>query len=107
MNLNSILLMAQQGGEGSGMSTIIMMVLMLVVFWFFMIRPQMKKQKELKNFRSALKSGDEVVTVGGIHGKVTAIQEGTVTIKVDGGTTLRVEKSALVTDFNQAMQQKR
>lgn len=107
MDLSTVLLMAPQGQGGSTMSTFLMMGLMLVVFWFFMIRPQMRKQKELKNFREALKPGDEIVTTGGIHGKVTALQETTVTIKVEGGTTIKVEKSALVTDFNQAMQQRR
>ena len=54
-----------QGGQ-----QIIMLVLILVVFYFFMIRPQMKKQKELKKFREGLTVGDKVVTIGGIHGKI-------------------------------------
>lgn len=107
MEITTVLLMGQPGQEGGGMSTIIMMLLMLVVFWFFMIRPQMKKQKELRNFRDTLKPGDQIVTVGGVHGKITAIHDTTVTIRVEGGSSLKVEKSALVTDFNQAMQQKR
>lgn len=106
MNNIPVLLVGQQPGSGSGMQTIVMLLLMVVVFWFFMIRPQMKKQKELKNFREALKAGDDVVTVGGIHGKISALQETTVTIKVEGGTTLKVEKSALVTDFAQQMQKR-
>ncbi len=103
--MNNILLMSQQGQEGSGMSTIIMMVLMIGVFYLFMIRPQMKKQKELKNFREALKAGDSVVTVGGIHGKISAVKEDAIIIKVEGGTTLKLEKSAVVRDFAQHQQQ--
>ena len=49
------------------------LILIIVVFWFFMIRPQMKRQKELKNFRDSLKKGDKIVTTGGIYGKVLEI----------------------------------
>lgn len=73
---------------------IIMLVLILVVFYFFMIRPQMKKQKELKKFREELKAGDKVVTIGGIHAKVLEVAESTVLIATEGGK-LRVEKSAI------------
>ena len=48
---------------------------MLVVFYFFMIRPQQKKQKELKAFRENMKAGDKVVTIGGIHGKILEIND--------------------------------
>ena len=58
---------------GDGMSSIIMLGLMVLVFWFFMIRPQMKKQKELKKFRDGLAKGDQVITIGGIHGKILEI----------------------------------
>ena len=55
-------------GSGSMWSSIIMMALIIVVFWFFMIRPQMKRQKELKKYRDELKKGDKVITAGGIYG---------------------------------------
>lgn len=73
---------------------IIMLVLILVVFYFFMIRPQMKKQKELKKFRENLKVGDKVVTIGGIHGKILEVAESTILISVESGK-LRMEKSAI------------
>jgi preprotein translocase subunit YajC len=79
-----------QGGAGS----VIMLVMILVVFYFFMIRPQMKKQKELKKFRESLKAGDKVVTIGGIHGKILEIAESTVLISSEG-TKIRLEKSAI------------
>jgi preprotein translocase subunit YajC len=71
-----------------------MLVLMLVVFYFFMIRPQMKKQKEQKLFRESLKAGDKIVTIGGIHGKVLEVTDTTVLISSEG-TKLRMEKSAI------------
>lgn len=73
---------------------IIMLVLIIVVFYFFMIRPQMKKQKELKKFREGLTVGDKVVTIGGIHGKILEVAETTVVISTESGK-LRMDKSAL------------
>ena len=63
-----------------GANQLIMIVLMIGVFYFFMIRPQMKKQKELKKFREGLKAGDKIVTIGGIHGKILEISDATVLI---------------------------
>lgn len=68
MMLNYILLQTQQQG-GSGMGTILMIVALIAIFYFFMIRPQSKKQKEMKKFRENMKSGDKVITAGGIHGR--------------------------------------
>lgn len=73
---------------------IIMLVLILVVFYFFMIRPQMKKQKELKKFREGLANGDKIVTIGGIHGKILEVTDTTVLISTEGGK-MRVDKSAI------------
>lgn len=75
-------------------SSLMMIVMMLVVFYFFMIRPQMKKQKELKKFREAMKPGDKVVTIGGIHGKILEMADSTVLISSEG-TKIRIEKSAI------------
>ncbi len=100
--MNTILLQAAAGGS---LNMILMLVMMFGVFYFFMIRPQMKKQKELKNFREALEKGAQIVTIGGIHGKVHSIQETTVNIKIEDGTLIKVEKSALITDFAAHQQQ--
>ena len=80
------------GGEGT--SSLIMLGLMVLVFWFFMIRPQMKKQKELKKFREALAKGDHIVTIGGIHGKILEVTDTTVLVQSDN-TKLRFDKSAI------------
>jgi preprotein translocase subunit YajC len=79
---------------GDGMSSLIMLGLMVLVFWFFMIRPQMKKQKELKKFREALAKGDQIVTIGGIHGKILEVTDTTVLVQSDN-TKLRFDKSAI------------
>lgn len=97
MLVNPILLMAPQG-EGDSSTFIIMMVLMVVVFYFFMIRPQMKKSKEQKNFREGLKKGDRIVTIGGIHGKVLEVKETTMIIETEGQGRLKIEKSAANAD---------
>jgi preprotein translocase subunit YajC len=68
--------------------------MILVVFYFFMIRPQMKKQKELKKFRENLKVGDKVVTIGGIHGKILEMNESTILVNSEG-SKIRFEKSAI------------
>jgi len=81
-------------GAGNSMSSLIMIVAMIAIFYLFMIRPQDKKQKELKKFREAMKPGDKVVTIGGVHGKILEIAESTVLISSEG-TKIRVEKSAI------------
>lgn len=67
---------------------------MVVVFYFFMMRPQMKKQKELKAFRENLATGNKVVTIGGIHGKILSVDESTILISTEGGK-LRMDKTAV------------
>ncbi len=79
---------------GQGIQSLVMLGLMVLVFYFFMIRPQMKKQKELKKFREGLKKGDKVVTIGGIHGIILEVTDNTVLIESEK-TKLRLEKSAI------------
>ena len=86
-----------QNGGGMG-STLIFILLIFVVFYFFMIRPQQKKQKQIQEMRDALKSGDKIVTIGGIHGKIINVQETTFIIEVEDGTRLKIEKSAVSLD---------
>lgn len=65
------------------------------VMYFFMIRPQQKKQKDQKNFVENMKKGDNVVTIGGLHGKIVSVEGTTVTLEVDKGTKLTFEKTAI------------
>jgi preprotein translocase subunit YajC len=83
------------------MDALLLPILVIVVFYFFMIRPQMKKQKELKKFRESLTVGDKVVTVGGIHGKILEIADTTVLLSCESSTKIRIEKSALVSSFSE------
>ena len=94
--MNTILLQAAQQG-GGGYSMIIVMVLLFAVMYFFMIRPQNKKQKEIQNFRDALTVGQDVVTIGGIHGTIKNInaEEGTVTLEVATGVKIVFAKEAI------------
>jgi preprotein translocase subunit YajC len=73
-------------------------ILIIVVFYFFMIRPQLKKAKDQKKFRENIKVGDKVVTIGGIHAKISEIQETTFIITVEGGVKLKIEKNAVSMD---------
>ncbi|MBQ2522469.1 MAG: preprotein translocase subunit YajC [Bacteroidales bacterium] len=95
MNILSFFLQAAPAGQAQGgsLSFILMMVLIFAVMWLFMIRPQRKQQKELEKFRNELKKGDDVITAGGILGKVAEITETDVLIKVDGEVKLRVNKN--------------
>ncbi len=89
----------QSGGSGGGWSQLIFIGLIIVVFYFFMIRPQVKKTKEQKKFREALKKGDAVITIGGIHGKIVDVKETTFIIEVENGGKLQVEKTAISGDY--------
>ena len=71
-----------------------MMVMVFVIMYFFMIRPQTKKQKELKKLRENLKPGDKIVTIGGVHGKILEISDSTILLSSDG-TKIRFDKSAI------------
>ena len=75
--------------------------LIFVVFYFFMIRPNQKKQKAAKAFRENLNKGDRIVTIGGIHGKVEAVKDATVTITTEDGSKMKIEKSAIASEFTE------
>ena len=97
--LNILLFMPPaEGEEGGGLMSFLPLVLIVLVFYLFFIRPQMKKSKDQKKFRAAIKKGDKIVTIGGIHGKIIEIQETTFTIEVEGQNRLKVEKSAVAMD---------
>ncbi len=83
----------------------IMLGLLFVVFYFFMIRPQNKKQKELKQFRESLREGDKVVTIGGIYGKVAQLKEdGSILLEIDNNVRIKIDKSSVVKDSSDLAQ---
>ena len=106
MNTLSMFLLqaAQPQQQGGGYSGLIMIALIFVVFWLFFIRPQNKKQKEEQKFREALQKGDDVVTIGGIHGKVVEVKATTVMMSIDNNVKIEVEKSAIVAQPGQLAQ---
>lgn len=85
---------AQQGRPGY--EGIIMLVIMFAIFYFLLIRPQQKRAKQHRQLIENLKVGDQVVTAGGIHGKVAALQESIVTVEVATGVKIRVNRSSIV-----------
>ena len=88
------------------MSSLIMFGMIFAVMYFFMIRPQIKKQKKEREYRSALKKGDKVVTIGGIHGKITDVKEDTFIVEIMGGNTLKIEKTAVSMSGDAGIEQK-
>ena len=78
-----------------GLMQLLPMILMFVVLWFLMIRPQMKKAKEHKALLAALAKGDEVVTQGGILGRIVKVDESYVTVEIANGTEVVVQKPAI------------
>jgi preprotein translocase subunit YajC len=96
--INFILL--QAGGAGSGvLGQVFLFGSIILIMYFFMIRPQQKKQKDAKNFISEIKKGDNVVTIGGIHGRIHSIEGETIWLELDRGFKVKVEKSAVSLDF--------
>lgn len=90
----TVILEAAAGASGI-LGTLGPMVLIMVVFYFFMIRPQVKKSKDLKKMVAELKKGDKIVTTAGIHGRIAEMNDTTFLIEVEGGTKIRFDKSAV------------
>lgn len=104
--MKSLFILLQSEGGGDTWMSLLPLFLILIVFYFFFIRPQTKKSKDQKKFREALKKGDKVVTIGGIHGKVAEIKETTVMLDVGNQLKMTVEKSAIAMDKQQVGQTK-
>ena len=85
------------GGAGGGMESIFLIVAMFAVLYFLMIRPQMKRAKEHKTMVEALQKGDEVVTAGGILGRISKIGDVNVTLEVAPNVEIQVQRSAVQT----------
>jgi len=109
MNLMNILLFmpSPEGEDGGGIMSFLPLILIVLVFYLFFIRPQMKKSKDQKKYREALKKGDKIVTIGGIHGKIVEVQERTFTIEVEGQNKLKVERTAVAMNADSQLGAKR
>lgn len=93
--LNPIQDAGAASATGSMLSTVVMFGAVFLIFYFMIIRPQNKKQKAMQKMISAVKKGDRVVTIGGIHGTVHSVKDKTVVIKVDDSSRIEFSKSAL------------
>ena len=93
-------LFLQSGSGQSGLPMLIMMVAIFAIMWLFLIRPQQKKQKKIREFQNALKEGDKVVTGGGVYGTVKRVnaQENTIDIEVARGVVITVAKGYVFAD---------
>ncbi len=77
------------------LGTLVPIILMFVIFYFLLIRPQQKRQRQVQEMQNALEKGDAVVTIGGLHGVIHALDEGTVVIRANDGTQLTYDRSAI------------
>ena len=94
----ALFLLAGAPGEGGNpLITFLPLILIFVVFYFFLIRPQKKKEDERKKMIEAVKKGDRVITIGGIHGTVEQVDDTSVLARVDANTKLRFEKTSIST----------
>ncbi len=96
-------ILLQAAGPFGSFGSLIPLVLIIVVFYFFMIRPQIKKQKDQKTFANDLKKGDKIITTAGIHGKIAEVAETTLLIETEGGGKIRFNKSAVSLDESKAL----
>ncbi|MFI3257864.1 MAG: preprotein translocase subunit YajC [Spirochaetales bacterium] len=99
--MNVISLLQTAAPEASIWSMIAPFALIFVIFYFFMIRPQNKKQKETQKMIAALKKGDKIVTIGGIHGVVSSTKEQTIIVKVDDNAKVEFSRSAIASVVNE------
>ena len=95
--MSYISLLQAAAGSGSMLMSVLPFGLIILLFYFFIIRPQNKKQQETEKMLSALKKGDKVVTVGGIHGVISSTKEKTVIVKVDDNAKIEFSRNAIAT----------
>ena len=99
-----VIILQEQPSKGGNLTFLIMMVAIFIVLYFLMIRPQKKRQKELKEYRDSLKKGEKVITAGGIYGTVAEVKENFVLLEVDTNVKIRVDKSTLLKDSSDLQQ---
>jgi preprotein translocase subunit YajC len=102
--MNIILMTQPQGQEANPFMSMLPLLLIIVVFYFFMIRPQMKRQKEVRKFRESLAKGDKVVTTGGIYGKIVEVKETVIILEIAKDVEIKVDKNGIIKDMSDAPQ---
>ncbi len=101
-----LLMMQPEGGEVNPLMSFLPLLLIVAVFYLFMIRPQMKRQKEIRKFRESLAKGDKVVTTGGIYGKIVEVKETAIILEVAKDVHIKVDKNGVIKDMSDAPQQR-
>ena len=105
--MNIILMMQpQDGAESNPLMSFLPLILIVVVFYFFMIRPQMKRQKEVRKFRESLSKGDKIVTTGGIYGKIVEVKETVIVLEIAKDVLITVDKNGIVKDMSDVQPQR-
>jgi preprotein translocase subunit YajC len=102
----NLLMMQPQGQDANPLMSFLPLLLIVVVFYFFMIRPQMKRQKEIRNFRESLAKGDKVVTTGGIYGRIIEVKETYIVLEIARDVQIKVDKNGIVKDMTDVTPQK-
>jgi len=105
--MNVILMMQPEGQDANPLMSFLPLLLIIVVFYFFMIRPQMKRQKETRKFRESLAKNDKVVTTGGIYGRIIEVKESTIILEIAKDIQIKVDKNGIVKDMSDVPQQRK
>ena len=91
------------GGQGGGMMAFLPFILIFVIFYFLLIRPQQRRQKEHRNLLGNLKVGDQVLTGGGIYGRVTGLRDNVITVEISDKVRVKVNRTSIAAVVNQEM----
>ena len=91
-----------EGGAAGGLGSLLPLIIMFAIFYFLLIRPQQKRAKQHKELVNNLKQGDQVVSAGGIHGKIVSVDENAVTLEIATGVKIKMNRTAITDVKSQA-----
>lgn len=101
----NLLVLMQTPAPNNGAAMWIMLGAMFLIMYIFMIRPQNKKQKEMANFRKSLKVNQEVITAGGIYGRIKEVEDNHVILEIDHDVRIKIDKNSIVADASSTTMQ--
>lgn len=100
----NFILLQNSTDQNTSIMNIVFIILLVVIFYFFMIRPQSKRQKEIRKFREGIKKGDSVVTAGGIYARVKEVKDTAFMLEIANGVTIKIDKNSVYPSVEQAQQ---